>query len=119
MTEPSRLDITARALGDALEALADALALARPEAVAASAPVVDVCVREFRAAARDAAPVGDILVPALTHVAASLARCRRLGASLALLAGDRAPSSIPAHGYTAVGQPAPIGGEGAILTARV
>lgn len=120
MAEASRLSTTACALGLALDALADALAQVRPEGVAASETDIEACAREFRAAAADAVASGDRLAPIdALRVSAALARCRRLGVSLSLLAGPHTPPPDSPQGYSPVGQPLATGGEGAFLTARV
>lgn len=119
MSEASRLNTTARALGQALEGLADALAEVRPEAIAASEASIEACVRDFQAASAAAPASGEVLAPASALlVRTALARCRRLGASLLLLAGPRTPPPDSPRGYTPVGQPLPVSGEGSILTAR-
>jgi hypothetical protein len=120
MTEASRLSTTAVALRDALGALADALAQARPEALAASETTIEACVREFRDAAAASLASRDELSRAhAMALDAALRRCRRLGDSLSQLAGSRTPPPDSPHGYTPVGKPVPRGGEGSFLTARV
>ena len=120
MAAASRLSTTARALGDTLDALADALAQARPDAVAASAPDIEARVRDFQVASVGASPSGDRLSPEdAERLTDALTRCRRLGVSLSLLVAPFAPPPVSPHGYTPVGQPLPPGGEGTFLTARV
>jgi uncharacterized membrane protein YccC len=120
MTEASRLSTTAGALRDALDVLADALSQVRPEAMAASETTIEACVREFRDAAAASVTSRDVLPPEQAMALdAALRRCRRLGASLSLLAGPRTPPPDSPHGYTPVGKPVPRGGEGSFLTARV
>ena len=120
MAQASRVSITASALGDTLEALAAARAQARPDAVAVGAIDIETRVRDFQDAAADAAATGSVVAPAdVARVQRALVRCRRLGASLTLLARPFAPSPDAPHGYGSVGQPLPTGGEGTSLTARV
>ena len=119
MTEASRLTTTAQALGLALEALGDALAQVRHESIAVSEALIDARVREFRAAAADAAASGDTLVPDEARVVTeALSRCRRLGYSLAMLTGQRSSSPDSPRGYTPVGRPLSHADEGSFVTAR-
>ena len=119
MTEASRLSTTAGALRITLEALADALAQVRPEAIAASETLIEARTRDFRDAAAAAMSTGDVLTPdEASAVRRALSRCRRLGASVSLLAGPRTPPRDSPYGYSPVGEPLPRAGEGAFLTAR-
>lgn len=119
MTETSRLSTTAHALGLALEALADALAHVRPEAIEASELQIEVRASAFRAAAAEAVQTGDSLAPEQAlAVTAALARCRRLGSSLSLLTGHQPSAVDAARGYTPVGRPLTAPGGGAFVTAR-
>ena len=120
MAQASRVSLTARALGETLDALADALVQARSETVAARVDDIDRCVHAFRAAAADALASGQpVAEDDLAGVQHGLARCRRLGASLTLLTRRFAPVPDAPYGYGPVGQPLPTTGEGASLTARV
>lgn len=120
MAEASRVSSTARALGDTLAALADALAQARPDAVAAGVDDIDARVRDFQEAAAEAVTGGASLPPEdAARVSEALARCRRLGVSLSLLARPFLPPPEAPHGYDPVGQPLSSPGEGAFLTTRV
>lgn len=120
MTQASRVRITAGELGETLDRLADALAQARPDAVAAGVVDVEARVRAFQAAAADAVAAGEsVTPPEIATLSRALARCRRLGASLTLLTRPFAPSPDTPHGYGPVGQPLPTSGEGYSLTARV
>lgn len=116
MTQASRLRTTACALGDALDALADALTRARVETVAND---MAARVRDFQAAAAGLGPdVDDATAFEVARVAEALARCRRLGASLTLLTRPYVPADLP-NGYGAIGQLLPPSGEGTSVTARV
>jgi hypothetical protein len=118
VTETSRLSSTAAALGQALEALADALAQARHESMAACEATIEATAHEFRQAAVEAVATGEALTPEQMHIlTAALARCRRLGVSLSLLTGQPVPDSETSRGYTPVGRPLP-GGGATLLTAR-
>lgn len=120
MAQASRVSIAASALGESLEALADSLMQARPDATAAQVTDIDCRVREFQAAAADAVAAGHALADDdVAGVQRALARCRRLGASLTLLTGRFAPAPDAPYGYGPVGQPLPQAGEGTSLTARV
>lgn len=120
MAQASRVSITARALGQSLDALADALAQPRPDAAAAQVMEIDSRVREFEAAAAEAVVAGRAVTDDdLAGVQRALGRCRRLGASLTLLTRPFAPASDAPYGYGPVGQPLPLAGEGTSLTARV
>jgi len=119
VTETSRLSSTAEALGQALEALADALAQARHESMAACESTIESRARAFRQAAVEAVACGEALQPEQMQVlTAALARCRRLGVSLSLLTGQPAPDAETPRGYTPVGRPLSPGGEATFLTAR-
>ena len=119
MTETSRLSTTAQALGQALEALADALAQARPEAIEASRHRIEACAQAFRQAAADAGRTGDSLAPAqAVVVTAALTRCRRLGVSLSLLTGHQIVLADAPRAYTPVGRPLTTPDGGSFLTAR-
>jgi hypothetical protein len=119
MAEASRLSTTARALRGSLDALADTLALARPEATAAIETEIEARVRDFRDAASIAATAGEQLPLAEVHdVRLALQRCRRLGLSLTLLSTPFRPESVASQGYSPVGHPLPPSSEGAFLTAR-
>jgi hypothetical protein len=119
VTETSRLSTTAHALGQALEALAEALAQVRPEAIEASEHEIQAQAQAFTEAAADAVRSGDTLAPAqAVAVTAALARCRRLGFSLSLLTGLQPAVPDAPRGYTPVGRPLTAPGGGAFLTAR-
>ena len=119
MTETSRLSTTAHALGLALDALADALAQGRPEAIEASEHQIEARAQAFTQAATDAVRTGDTLAPEQAMaVTAALARCRRLGFSLSLLTGHQPVAADAPRGYTPVGRPLTAPGGGAFLTAR-
>jgi hypothetical protein len=120
MAQASRVSSTARALGETLDALADALAQARPDAAVAQDIDIDRRVRAFQAAAAEAVATGSPVADSdLAAVQRALGRCRRLGASLTLLTRRVAPTSDAPYGYGPVGQPLPLTGEGTSLTARV
>lgn len=120
MAQASRVTITATALGETLDRLADALAQARPEAVADGAADIEARVRDFQGAAAAAVADGSSVGPAdVAPVTRALTRCRRLGASLTLLTRPFAPHPDAPHGYGPVGQPLSANGEGTSLTARV
>ncbi|HTV01662.1 MAG TPA: hypothetical protein VMF13_14035 [Luteitalea sp.] len=119
MAEASRLSTAARALRVSLEALADALAQARPEATAHSETDIEVRVRDFRDAAALAATTGEVLPEVeATRVRDALQRCRRLGLSVTMLAGAWHPAPSVAHGYSPVGHPLNAAPEAAFVTAR-
>lgn len=119
VTETSRLSSTAAALGQALEALADALAQARHESIAACESTIETRAHDFRQAAVDAVACGEALAPERMQVlTAALARCRRLGVSLSLLTGQPTADSETPYGYTPVGRPLSSGGGATFLTAR-
>ena len=119
MTDSSRLSTTARALREALDALADALAQSRADAIAASESRIEARAREFRAAAQVVIDGGAALASdEALAVQVALRRCRRLGASLSFLARVRVPPHDSPLGYTAVGQPLSHGDEVPLLTAR-
>jgi hypothetical protein len=105
-------------LGQALEALADALAQARHESMAACESTIEARAREFRQAAVEAVTTGEALAPEqMQALTAVLARCRRLGGSLSLLTGQPPDPATPS-GYTPVGRPLSPGGGATYVTAR-
>lgn len=118
MTRTSRLSTTAEDLARALHALGDALAKASPEAVAETETSIDATVCAFRHAAEEAVAAGETLTPeAARAVTSALARCRRLGSSLALLLGAAAPADAP-RAYTPVGRPLSPSDGASFLIAR-
>lgn len=120
MAQASRVSSTASVLGDTLDRLADALAHAQLDAVAAGVEDIEMRVRDFRDATAEAAAAGmSVSAVEVAPLTRALARCRRLGASLTLLARPFAPLPDAPHGYGPVGQPLPASGEGTSLTARV
>lgn len=120
MAQASRVIIAASALGETLDRLADALAQARPDAVADRAADIEARMRDFQVAAAEAVATGTPVVPTdLAPMTRALTRCRRLGASLMLLARPFAPLPDAPYGYGPVGQPLSADGEGPSLTARV
>ena len=119
MAEASRLSTAARALRGSLDALAETLAQARPEATAAIETEIDACVRDFRGAASVAVTAGETLSPTdADALRLALQRCRRLGLSLSLLSAPFRPDPGTSAGYSPVGHPLPSSSEGAFLTAR-
>lgn len=119
MTESSRLTTTAEELAQALETLAEALAHARPDAIAASEAALEAGTIAFRAAVAGAAAGGEATEPDVALVvSAALARCRRLGLSLTLLAGPTAPAAEGPTGYTPVGRPRSAADGLSLVTAR-
>jgi len=119
VSETSRLSTTADALAQALAALGDALAQADHDAIAACQHAIDTTSGDFRAAAAAASAIGDTLHPAQAlSVMAALARCRRLGCSLSLLAGASPMPSESLHGYSPVGRPVAPSDGGTFVTAR-
>ncbi|AMY10409.1 hypothetical protein LuPra_03639 [Luteitalea pratensis] len=119
MTETSRLSTTADALARALAALGDALAYADQDAITACQHVIEATSGDFRAAAVDGSANGDTLTPAhAVAVMTALARCRRLGLSLSLMAGQSPATLNAPRGYSPVGRPVAQSGGGTFLTAR-
>jgi hypothetical protein len=120
MTDSSRLRATAAALREALDTLADALAQPRADAIAASEARIEARAGAFRAAALAALDGGAALASdEALGLQIALRRCRRLGASLSLLARVCTPPPLDSPaGYTAVGQPLSHGDEVPFLTAR-
>lgn len=118
MTESSRLTTTADALAQALETLAEALAHAQPDQIAASEAALEAGTMAFRAAVADAAACGDDEQDVALVVSTALARCRRLGSSLTLLTGPTAPAAAGPTGYTPVGRPRSAADGLSLVTAR-
>lgn len=87
MADANRLSSSARALAGALDTLADALARVQPDAVVAAERALETRREAFRAASDAAVVTGDGLTACDAYaITFSLARCRRLGGSLALFA---------------------------------
>ena len=119
MAEASRLSTAARALWETLEALADALAQAQPEATASTEGDIEARVGDFRDAAMLAVTSGEVLPEGeARRVREALQRCRRLGLSVTMLSGAHRPASATAQAYSPVGQPLTAASEAAFLTAR-
>ena len=119
VTESTRMRAAAHALAQALESLAEALAHGRAEQIAASEAALEAGTMGFRAAVADATACGNTEASQMaTVVGTALARCRRLGASLSLLAGPTEFFPDAPKGYTPVGQPRGSTDGVSFLTAR-
>lgn len=119
MAEASRLSTAARALRGSLDALAETLAQARPEATAAIETEIAGRVRDFRDAASTAVMARETLsLTEAEELRLALQRCRQLGLSLSLLSAPLRPDAGTSPGYSPVGHPLPSSSEGAFLTAR-
>ncbi len=118
MTDDFPLTDAARELALVLDVLGDALAHPDAEAATPCDDAIAAAVRRFQAAADARVSSGPPSHDGLVRVAASLARCRRLGASLARFTAPPASDADTSSTYRPPGRGPSRRDGGGVLTAR-